>query len=103
MNTLLRVHDRLRWPGSGLELSQSPVAVMCLISYQNDPGQMSSPLKDVVFVCEIDLALIFQDCREFWLRVESQELGTVLLDELFSSFFFLIYHGEQSKIRLSFG
>ena len=59
MNTLLCVHDRLMWPGSGLEPSQSPVAVMRFISYENDPGQMSSPLKDVVFVCEIDLALIF--------------------------------------------
>ena len=59
MNTLLCVHDRLMWPGSGLEPSQNPVAVMRFISYENDPGQMSTPLKDVVFVCEIDLALIF--------------------------------------------
>lgn len=78
MNTLLCVHDRLRWPGSGLEPSQSPVAVMCLISYQSDPGQMSSPLKEVVFVCEINLALIFQGCCEIWLRMESQELRIVL-------------------------
>lgn len=55
-----------------------PVAVMCLISYQNDPGEMSSPLKEVVFLCEIDLALVFQDCHEIWLCMESQELGTVI-------------------------
>lgn len=61
-----------QWAGT------QPVAVMCLISYQNDPGEMSSPLKEVVFLCEIDLALVFQDCHEIWLCMESQELGTVI-------------------------